>query len=181
MLALKCWYGTGKNFESWHRLHRLEFLVHFPLFLNICKLSNPLEIRWKATISFLSCEPVVFQRNRSVPLSIEKKEIFLCNFIPLVSSSQPTYAGLLSQREAAVAEFHMDDRGLRGPTQKYEPSSVVFPSSFMYFFFSAFGDFRCEAEPTEPWTVTGQGCNRPAVRYNSHTHAFIHVSICAPL
>lgn len=92
-----------------------------------------------------------------------------------------TYAGLLFQREAAVAEFHMDDCGLRGPTQKYEPSSVVFPSSFMYFFFSAFGDFRCEAEPTEPWTVTGQGCNRPAVRYKSHTHAFIRVSICAPL
>lgn len=30
------------------------------------------------------------------------------------------YAGLLSQQEAAVAEFHMDDCGLRGPTLKYQ-------------------------------------------------------------
>lgn len=110
-----------------------------------------------------------------------KKKIFLCNFIPLVLvPSQPTQGCYLSGKQLLLM-FHMDDCGLRGPTQKYEPSSVVFPSSFMHFFFSAFGDFRCEAEPTEPWTVTGQGCNRPAVRYNSHTHAFIRVSICAPL
>lgn len=58
-------------------------------------------------------------------------------------------------------------------------SSPIFPSSFMHFIFLPFGDFRCEAAPTEPWKVTCyQDCKRPAVRYDSLRHTFKHASIC---
>lgn len=43
-------------------------------------------------------------------------------------------------------------------------------------FFSPSGVFRSEAEPTEPWTVTSQVYNWPAVRYYSYTHAFTNVT-----
>lgn len=89
------------------------------------------------------------------------------------------YAGLLSQQEPAVAEFHVDDCGLWGTTMKYQ----ILCSFYLILhalYFSAFGDWRCEAAPTEPWTVTcDQDCNRPAVRYNSRTHTFTHAAICS--
>lgn len=99
------------------------------------------------------------------------------------SGAGPTtaYTGLLSQQEPAVAEFHMDDYGLWGPTLKYE-ILCSFPLILHALYISAFGDLRCEAVPSEPWTVTcSQHCNWPAVRYNSHTHTFMHVSICSYL
>lgn len=91
------------------------------------------------------------------------------------------YAGLLSQQEPAVAEFHMDDCGLPGPTLK-DGILCTFPLILHALYFSAFGGFRCEAAPTEPWTVTFyQDCNRPAVRYNSHTNTFTRFHLFFPV